>query len=650
MGSIFLKGLWDRRNNYFIVVLCGVFQVSITFAVSALWEYLSLMVNGRLSEFLDITVMSEMFFLTYELLLFLMILVFLSYIRKRAGDYAVLESLGMKKKHKYMFIAWEYGGVFILSLGIGVLLGMLFSGLLKYGLLRVFSDMAVDLYYGISPWRMVLIAQVVTYIIIFIFFDETIVCLGIDALMTLGRREGKSYKRRLLLQCAGPALIGVSFVNMGLYWGKGAESVPSMAALAGLFLLMVTMSGNYFDRLEKNQRVYYKKIIWLDHWYQQFFYNINVSFVMAAFLFVTGVSFFVSLLDNVPVTAPEDFPYDLVWMANEEDQDFLDRLERDYGVEIKKQPCIRVSTGDFAEQTAISASVYEAWTGRPLTLKDREIFVVYQRNRADRNSLGIDYNTETPHIYIGCARNDLWIYVQDNIIPGNRFEDDYKITGCENRILTGVLSAANQENIIVFSDEYYAAVCERAEGSDLAVMMQIPVAYETVVEKIYSYAEEHSQTNFFSLEGGNLIYEKRLLMKADQRSRMFLAATNGINILLLLMCTLFIFGLKAENDFDQLKRKNMLYVQFGMPDKKQAGGIKREIAVPGVISVFFGLGLALFFMLEKIYLKKMEDFWNIRYLLGVLALSGGIILLFAFVITFLAGRQVRRIRKGKEDE
>ncbi len=650
MGRIFLKGLWNRRNNYFIVVLCGVFQVSITFAVSALWEYLSLMVNGRLSEYLEAELMAEMFFLTYELLLFLMILVFLSYIRKRAGDYAALESLGMKKKHKYMFIACEYGGVFVLSLGIGVLLGVLFSGLLKYGLLRVFPDLAADLYYGISPWCMVVIAQIVTYIIIFIFFDETIACLGIDALMTLGRRGGKSYKRHFLVQCAGPVLIAVSFVNMGLYWGKGAESVPSTAALAGLFLLMAAMSGNYFDRLERNQRVYYKKILWLDHWYQQFFYNINMSFVMAAFLFVIGFSFFVSLLDNVPVTAPEDFPYDLVWMANKDDQEFLDQLEVDYGVEIETQPCIRVSTGDFAEQTAISASAYEAWTGRHLDLKDREIFVVYQRNRADRNSLGIDYNAETPHIYIGCARNDLWLYVQDNIIPGRQFEDSYKIIGCENRILTGVLSASNQENIVVFSDEYYAGVCEKAEGSDLAVMMQIPDHYQTAAKRIYSYAKQHSQTNFFSSEGGNLIYEKRILMKADQRSRMFHAVINGINIMILLVCTLFILGLKAENDFDQLGQKNKLYVQFGISDKKQAGGIKREIAVPGMISVLFGVGLSLLFMMQKIYLKEMESFWNIRYILGVLALSGGIIVIFVLVIIFLAGRQIRRIRKGNEDE
>ncbi len=139
-------------------------------------------------------------------------------------------------------------------------------------------------------------------------------------------------------------------------------------------------------------------------------------------------------------------------------------------------------------------------------------------------------------------------------------------------------------------------------------------------------------------------------MKADQRSRMFHAVINGINIMILLVCTLFILGLKAENDFEQLEQKNKLYVQFGISDKKQAGGIKREIAVPGMISVLFGVGLSLLFMMQKIYLKEMESFWNIRYILGVLALSGGIIVIFVIVIIFLAGRQIRRIRKGNEDE
>ncbi len=651
MRSLFLKGLWGRRKSYLMVIICGMFQVSITFTISALVDYLSLMADGRLSDFLDVTILSETFFLTYGLLFFLMILVFLSYIRRRAGDYAVLNSLGIKKKHRYMFVACEYGGVFVLSLGGGIVFGILLSGLLKYGLLKIFSDMTVNLYYGTSPWQMVIIVQVVTYIMIFIFFDETIAGLGIEALLTLGRRGGRNYKRHFLLLCAGPALIIVSFVNMGLYWGKGAEAVPSTAALAGLFLLMMTMSGNHFDRIRRQGKPYYKKIIWLDNWYQQFFYNINTSFTIAAFLFVIAFSFFVSLLDHIPVTAPENFPYDLVWMANKEDRGFLEHLEREHGAVIKEQPCFRVATGDFAEQMAISASAYEAWTNRHLDLEGREIYVVYQRDRADRNSLGIDYNTETPDLYIGCAKNDLWIYVQGSIIPGNQFENDYQITGCEDRILTGILSAANQENIIVFSDDYFDEVCRKAEGADLAVMMQIPRDYQTVTEKIYSYAGEHSQKNFFSPEdNSNLIYEKRLLLKAERHSKVLLAAANGMNILILFICALFVFGIKTENDFDQLKQKHELYFQSGIPDKKQKRAIRNEIAVPGIISVFYGLGVSFVFIAEKIYLKNMERFWNVRYVLEILVLFGVIIFIFGLVIVVFAVSHCRRIRRGLKDE
>lgn len=48
------------------------------------------------------------FLLTYELLFFLMILVLLSYIRKRSYDYTLLTLMGMRRKHKHIFIGGEY--------------------------------------------------------------------------------------------------------------------------------------------------------------------------------------------------------------------------------------------------------------------------------------------------------------------------------------------------------------------------------------------------------------------------------------------------------------------------------------------------------------------------------------------------------------
>lgn len=654
MKSIFLKSLWNRKNSYLIVILCGTFQVSVTFFVSAMGDYLSLIVNGRTSDLLDGTITAMTFMLTHELLFFLMVLVFLSYIRKRVGDYAVLESLGLKKKHKYMFVAWEFGGVFVISMGGGILLGVLFAGILKTGLLKAFSGTVPELYYGVSVWIMTVVMQIITYICIFIFFDEVIACLGIDALMSFGKKNGRSYKRRVLLSVAGPAFMLISFISMGFYWGKGVEAVPSSMVLAGLFLFMVTSAGNYLERLKGNGRLYYKRLVWLDQWYQQFYYYINIAFITAAFLFIINFTFSVSLLDYLPANTPENFPYDLVWMANEEDREFLDSIKMEYHVEIEEWPCFRAATGDYAEQMAISAGTYEKWTGKALELKGREVHVVYQRDRADRNHLGIDYNTKTPDIYIGSARADLWLYIQGEIIPGEEFDHDYKVVGYEDRVLTGIFGTAEQENIIVFSDAYYEEVHRYAKGADLAVLMKIPDggsgdAYDAVVRKVCDYAAMHSQINFFSPKDDPLVYEKRQLLKEDQRGKMLGAVSNGLNILILFLCTLFIFGLKAENDFAEMEQKYKLYFQSGMPLPKCRCTVRKEIMTQWLLSLAFGLGISGIFAAEKIYLKRMTAFWNVRYGLGVLALAAGITAIFGIFAALYIRRTYKRIERGMKD-
>lgn len=54
------------------------------------------------------------------------------------------------------------------------------------------------------------------------------------------------------------------------------------------------------------------------------------------------------------------------------------------------------------------------------------------------------------------------------------------------------------EHIIVFSDSYYQKVCNRVEGPNLIVMVQIPKNYEKVIEEICAY------TN-----GSGIVYEKK---------------------------------------------------------------------------------------------------------------------------------------------
>lgn len=77
-------------------------------------------------------------------------------------------------------------------------------------------------------------------------------------------------------------------------------------------------------------------------------------------------------MDNVPVVQPEIFPYDLVWYANEQDMEFLNKLEEAYEIKVETKPCIRVVSGDYGEHMGIPESVYEDWTGKKLIYEIRK--------------------------------------------------------------------------------------------------------------------------------------------------------------------------------------------------------------------------------------------------------------------------------------
>ena len=83
---------------------------------------------------------------------------------------------------------------------------------------------------------------------------------------------------------------------------------------------------------------YYKKITWLDNWYHRFFYNINMSFIITEFIIVTLYGFSIVIFDNIPVNEPQNYPYDVVWMASDKDIAFIDELKQKYEIKVKKQP------------------------------------------------------------------------------------------------------------------------------------------------------------------------------------------------------------------------------------------------------------------------------------------------------------------------
>lgn len=634
MKRIFFNSLKGRLREYVTVLVCGIFTIAVLFWSNAAGDCLYQLMPSEYAENLESVVVFLSFIVTYELLFFLLVLVLLSYIRKRSYDYALLTIMGMKKKHRRLFIGGEYAGIVAGSLTGGILLGMVLAAVSKYVLSIYISDSAESISYGGSVFRTTILAGVQIFFILFIVFDEIIACLGTDAILSVGRKGGRPVKKRPKLFFAGVILLLLGWGSLWFYWGRLTKKIPMILAAAGIFFLTVSTAGYFLCSLMKKEQTYYKKIFWIDNWYHRFFYNVNMNMIVGSFIFVALFGLSVPLFDNFPLYAGQNYPYDLVWMANETDQEFLDGIRDEYGVEMKRIPCIQVTTGDQGEQIGISADTYQALTGKAIILKDDEIYVVYQREHADMDGVGMDYGTRSPRIYTGPARPDLWVYVKQIPMPKEMFER-YRLNGWENRIITGVINNHLSNHFVVFSDERYQELKQNASGSDLAVLMNIPQNQTEVMERVKVYAAEHSQISCFT--GESYLYEKGTLLNENYRERILGVMTSGINILILMICAVVVTLLKIECDWPDMQWKYQFYRFHGMPKEKMRVCIFKETAMSGILPAAVGVILASVFNLTVVLLKRMPKGEVRAYLLGML-LEAVIVLVLFGIFVYLCSR------------
>ena len=645
MKKIFFETLKHKLGHYLLVILCGILMVSTIYVSYAFSDSIERIINGQNSGIVEEMYTFINFQETYYLLFILMVLVIISYIQKKSYDYVLLDTMGLKKKHRYMFIGFEYAGIIFSSVTGGLILGKILAECAKTVLQNIFyNTITTEVNYGFVALRNTLVISCEVFGILFIVFDELIACLGMDALLTVGKKNGKPLKKRPKILLLGIFLTLIGLISLLFYWGKISKSIPTVFLNAGMCLLMISLAGYYFVRLNKKEKKYYKRITWLENWYHRFFYNINMSFVVAAFLVIIITDFSIKLLDNLPITEPKNYPYDLVWMANTDDEEFLNHLTDDEGVQLRKVPCARVTTTDIAEHMGISASTYEKWTGKSLDLKGNEIFVVYQRERFERNKVGIGYNTKNPLIYIGKARADLWLYIKEVATPKVQyFREKFKVVGTEDRILTGVFGSETCEHIIVFSDEYYQKNCVKADGANMAVMMNIPENYDKVVEEIKAYAKDHSQVNYFDVDNGNLIYEKKELLLERSKTKLLYVASAAGNIIIMLLCGIFVLSIKMECDFPETEWKYRFYIQSGMSSAKVRKGIIKECLLSGGLPVICGTIISILYCSMLLYAKHLQIEWVHRYFKGIILIVGAIWLLFAVFSLIFAYRNIGKI-------
>jgi len=663
--NLWKKNLKANRKYFWAVSSCGMLLLSIIFFTMALGDCMSVIATGRESDLLRGYATISTFMSTYLLLFALLVINVIGYMKKRYFDYEMFTLLGIKSKHKNLMITYEYVGVLLISVVGGILLGVIESEILKVVLNNVFADSVDKVFYSFTPFGATLVMGFLMFGIGFLTIDFLTKWFGLTGLLGLGRKGGKPIRFKKYSLLIGVILLLVSIVNLATYLGKSWKIMPLMVGVFGLLFVMKHAVAYFLLNLKKEDGKYYKKLLWLDSWYHQFQHHINLTYVNCAFVVFIVAFFMPGLLDSIPFEETDHYPYDVVWLANQEDTDFLNDLRAKYDVKIMEYPCIRVTAADEAEHTGISESVYEELSGEEITLADEEIVIVHQRERSERDMLGIDLGSANPRLYLGKARADLWL--GNTKRAGTELSTRYHSVGIEDRVITGVFKNGNKENIIVFSDEFFGKIRPGIDGADLLVLMKWDAvaekadgqhvtgndeAYQKAIAEIKNYASLYSQIDFYSLnQEQNLVFEKTEQIIESREEKLMVFSSVCVNMLLLLICVVFVFIEKMKSDEDEIIAKNRFCFLSGMTFANRKKTVQKEIGFTTVLAAGTGLILGVIFAMIQIVSKHLPTIdWVLWYVIGILICVVVLAGIFA-VITVLEVKNIfGKAERANENE
>lgn len=626
---VFWKGFRKNRRNFILLSLSGIVLISILFSTTALGDLLTQAAQGKESDMVSEYVTISSFIMVYVLLLFLLILSIICYMRSRTEEYAAYQILGIKKKHRNQFIAKEFGMFGAVSLIGGISLGVLEAKIIEWLLGEIYPEKAGQFLLTISPFKMTIIIGIIGFGLIFMICDEFISCLGVSQVLSLGTGSGKRPKSHPVSGSVGIVLCIGAVCIMQNYWGRASKIYPMLIAAVGIYLLYIA-AGGLLTMLRRNEKRYYKAIIWINTWYYRFYHNMNMMFIITIFVFVTLFSYALPLLDSTPLDTSEHYPYDIVWTAHKEDIPFLDELEEKYGAEITRQPSIRVSTPDFGVHMGISASAFRELTGEKAELKGKQIYVIYQREHASWNSLGMDYGASAPRLHMGKPEAYLWINTPlAGPIPSARFDTCYPVKKEEDRTVTGIFKSSNDENIVVFSDEYFNTVKDAAKGSNMMALINTPQKHDEVMRRIKEYIADTPYP------GETIrLFDKKQLVADNKQARILDIGVYAIGFVILMGCTIFVIGAKVSSDSVEMEEKYYFYDQMGIKERMRKQGVKRECSMTVWVPIFVGLAAGIAFVLRELALRQFPADWTAYYLKGVAVLL--VIMLAAYAGTALA--------------
>lgn len=604
--------------------------------------------------------------------LMLFVLILSNYIRTRMKNYGLFVSLGIRKKTLCFIIAQEYLFCILFSGALGLFLGNIILALVRsmFHFTAVFSASTTVNYSAvfIASMSVYLILVGLATLVNYHLFE------GIDISASMvSSVKSEPFPKHLLYPCM---LYGLWLIirTFGRFFcgGWGEETSLLIWLLTGLFLLLFFGGSKLIQRYLKNETRLLPSLLKILPLRYRFRTNIKYL-ILLLIIQLFAFAAFLPRLTGCLIAEPEKllFPYDFVCMTHESDSAFFEQLQDSFEIECQQIPMVRInsmlnepyswkqffnpSTSGMVQppgqhigisessyqQLKTAAGIQDTWTPQ---LKDDEIHIVFQQDSSwQSHPLDWSQNSIRPRLSAG-------MYGPYNY--GNMDEEIplYHVKSQEAKILTGMFQGGSQENIVVFSDDYfkqlYTAVSsnltQEPTPTELRLIQSNAKDFTEVKNRLDKFSEEHIPDTYLN----PLIrpYYDRASALADATTERFLKETSYTALLLLLLLgSLFTFYLKFSLELDSLADADTFFQYLGMRKKDRLKKVQLEMNLHGIGSWAAALIIALPFILFIPVSRHFSSAQCIRYFLVLSLLTGIYLLLYQAGLFFLKRHFIHNI-------
>lgn len=634
-NPLFYQFLWKNLKrtwrDYALLVFCSslVFSfIVIGFGMRALLKKENniegiVQVIGSLSSIL----LNVMFPLAIVSVIIIIVLSFY-YLKCRAKNYGIFLTLGMRKRTLKFFIGLEFASV----LGFTILIGGSF-GILA---LHAFAKRSEHLLgvglkmqsVGMFPYVQALLALLFLYLVAFMAARDIFVFFRLGNSVDLQSvKEKMPVKRRKFFMGVG---IGLMLYSMFEYRQLRNFEKPFLLFLffLGLYLALRYGIAEYLLR-ERREPAYLRRLMMHNQLFHKSKTNAVYISAMSILLFC-ALFYFPFQFISVLIAEDEDtlYPYDIVCMANEEDQDFFGKLQEEYTVALESYPMVRVANLDSTEKTegvmepappqgqqiGISESTYRAlkkradntWKEKPIGLDSagEKVYIVHQQDKSAK-AQPVDYwlSRKKPALHIGMP--------VDGGVDSNtacRGEDAAyrfkEIAGEEIGSLVGVFGQGKWDNLIVFSDEYMRtaqeiwkvtdpftgrlmseeeaeeyreAEIDFAQGPSELVLIRADEKDMSGVEKeLENFRKRHAGDERYNMAVQSC-YIKRNAVQKLRTERIMKSVMNGLMFVLFVLIYFVLLIVKVLMERESVLKRSEFLMCMGMRKKDRKRLIRLEL-------------------------------------------------------------------------